>query len=79
MRLVFLYIPYDTSYHEQTSKVITFGQSEEGHLVENKHNAEEDESIFSSIDDLFTDNDSDDRSISTNHLEDIQYGSQIHP
>ena len=40
---------------------------------------EEDESILASIDYSSTDNDYDDGSISTNYLEDIRGGSQIHP
>ena len=34
---------------------------------------------MASIDESSTDIDSDDKSISTNALDDIQYGSQIHP
>ena len=35
------YILYATSYHEQTGDIITFAQFEEGNLVENERNAEE--------------------------------------
>ena len=43
MQLVVSYIPYATSYHERTGNIIIFAQFEEGNLVENKHNIEEDE------------------------------------
>ena len=33
---------YATSYHEQTGNIITFSQFEEGYLVENGRNSEED-------------------------------------
>ena len=62
------YIPNNISYHEQTGNIITFAQFEEVNLVENERNVEEDESISSSIDELYTYNDSDDGSISTNAL-----------
>ena len=54
-------------------------QFEEGNLVENECNIEEDESSLSSIDYLYTENDSDDGSISTNALEEIRDGNKIHP
>ena len=79
MRPAVSYILHDTSYHEKTGNIITFAQFEEDYLVENKRNTEEDESILSSIDELFADNDSDDGYISMNALEDIQDRSQIHP
>ena len=79
MQQTVLYIPYTTSSHEKTGKIITFAQFEEENLVENQRNAEEDESILSSIYESSTDDDSDDRSISTNALENLQDGSQIHP
>ena len=47
MRVEVSYIPYATLSHEQTRKIITFAQSEEGNLVENERNTEEDESISS--------------------------------
>ena len=47
--------------------------------MENEHKVEEDEPISASIDELSTDEDSDDGSINTNALEDIQVGRQIHP
>ena len=50
-----------------------------GGLAENEWNAEEDESIFPSTDELSTENDSDDGYISTNVLEDIWDENQIHP
>ena len=37
------YILYATSYHEQTGNNITFSQFEEGNIVKNEHNVEEDE------------------------------------
>ena len=60
MQLSVLYITYTTSSHEQTGDIITFAKFEEGNLLENKINTEEDESISNSIDELYTDNDSDD-------------------
>ena len=50
-----LYIPYAKSSHEHTGDIITFAQFEDGDLVENGCNAEEDESIPYSIDELSTD------------------------
>ena len=41
------YIPCATSSHEQNGNIISFAQFEEVNLVENEHNAEEDESILS--------------------------------
>ena len=79
MRSEVLYIPYTTSFYEQTGDIITFAQFEEGDLVENEPNVEEEKPIFDSIDESYTDDESDDGSISTNSLEDIQDGSQIHP
>ena len=73
------YICYATSSHEQTGDIITFAQFEEGNLVENEHNIEEDKSTLSSIDELSTDDYSDDVSISKNTVEEIWDGSQIHP
>ena len=64
------YIPYGTSSHEQTGNIITFAQFEERNSVENKHNAEEDESILDSIDESSTENDSDKGYISTSALKD---------
>ena len=52
------YIPYATSYHEQTVEIITFAQFEENNLVGNKRNVSEDESILDSIDDSSTDHQS---------------------
>ena len=79
MRPEVWYIPYATSSHEKTGDMINVLQFEEGDLVENKRNAEEDEYITASIDELSTCNDSSEGSISTHALEDIQDGSQIHP
>ena len=45
MRPEVSYILYTTSYHEQTGGIVTFAQFEEGNLVENEHNTEDDESI----------------------------------
>ena len=42
MRPAVSYIPYDTSYHETTGDIIIFAYFEEGGLVENERNAEED-------------------------------------
>ena len=79
MRPAVSYIPYATSSHKQTGNIMTFEQSEERNLVENERNAEEDESIFSSIYELSTDYNSDEGSISTNPLKDIWDGRKIHP
>ena len=46
MRPAVLYIPYATSYHEQTGDIITFEKFKEGVLVENERDVAEDESIF---------------------------------
>ena len=73
------YIPYATSPHELTVGIITFAQFEEGVLVENERNSEEDKSILALNDESSTDNDSDYGSISMNSLEDIWNRSQIHP
>ena len=40
------YILYATSYHEKNGNIITLEQFEEGDLVENERNTENDESIF---------------------------------
>ena len=61
------------------AKLYIFAQFKEGDLVEDERNAEVDESISSSIDELSTEDHSDDGSISTNAAEDIQDESQIHP
>ena len=73
-----MYIAYATSSHEKTSDIINFAQSEEGNLVENERNSEENESISPLIDESSTENDSDEVYISINMLEDIWDGSQIH-
>ena len=72
------YIPYATSYHEQTGDIITFAQFEEGDLVENEWNLEEEESILTSIDKTSEDNDSNDVSISKDNHRDIQDGNHVH-
>ena len=74
-----LYMTHATLYHEQTGNIITFAPFGEGDLVGNENNTEEDESIFASIDELSTDDESDEGYISTNALEYFWYGSQIHP
>ena len=74
-----LYIPYDTSYHEQTGYIINFAQIEEGGLVENECNVVEYESILASIDELSKDDGSDDGSISMNTLGEIWGGNYVHP
>ena len=63
MRPSVSYTPYATASHEQTSDTITFAQFEEGNLVEHKCNS---------------DNDSNDGSISTDVLKEIQDRSKIH-
>ena len=73
------YILYAISLHEKPCDIITFAQFEDGNLVENECNEEEDKSSLSSIDESSTDDESDYLSISTNDLEDILEGSQIHP
>ena len=60
------------SSNKQTGDLITFAQFEEGNLIENECNAEEEKSI-SDYDD------SDGESKSTNIIKDIRDGSQIHP
>ena len=74
-----LYIPNTISYHEQTGDIITFEQFGEGNLVENECNVVEYESILGSIDESSTDNDSDEKYISTNALEDICNRKYVHP
>ena len=73
-----MYIPYHTSSHEQTGDIINFAHFEEGYLLKSERNSEEDKSISSSISDSSTDNDYDEGYRSTNFLDDIKYGSQIH-
>ena len=65
--------------HEQTGDIITLSQFEEGDLLENRSNAEEDESILYSIVELCADDESYNRYIITNDLEDILDGSRINP
>ena len=47
--------------------------------MENEPNVAEYGSILASIDESYTDDDSDDLSISTNDLEDIWDGNYVHP
>ena len=47
--------------------------------MKNGRSVAENESIFDSIDESSTDDDSDDKSISTNDLEYIQDGNYVHP
>ena len=75
MRSAVSFFLHVRSPHEQTNGIITFAHFEEGGLVENESNAEDDKSILASIDELSTYNDSDNGSISTNALEDIWDGS----
>ena len=74
-----LYIPYGTSSHEQNGNIITFAQFEEGGVLENNRNAEENKSISAPIDESSTDNEYNGGSISTSTIEDIQNGNKIHP
>ena len=46
--------------------------------MENERNVAEDESILASIDESSTDDDIDDVYITTNTLEEIQYGNHVH-
>ena len=78
MRPKISYITYATSSHEQTGIIINFAQFEEGNVVENERNAEEDKSILDFIDESSTYDDSDDEYISTNAHKYIGYGNQIH-
>ena len=79
MRPAVSHIPYAKSSHEQTVNNINFEQFEEDDLEENERNTEEYEFISTSIDESYTNDDSDDGSISTNYLKDISDGIQIHP
>ena len=71
-------ISYATPPREQTGEIITFAQFEEGGLVENEHNAEENESIYASIYESSIYDDSDSRSIRTNNNKEVWDGSQIY-
>ena len=73
-----LYFPYATSYHEKTGGIITFTQFEEGGLVENEHNSEEDKSIWASIYYSYIGNAFGYRYISTKDFKGIQGVSEIH-
>ena len=74
-----LYIPYAASSHDKTGDIITFAQYEEGNLLENKRNSEENKLILASIDESSTGEDSDGGSISMNVIEAIRDESQINP
>ena len=70
------YILYGTSSHEKIGGIRTFVQFEEDNLLENwRILTEENKSISASIDESYTHNESDDGSISTNDVEDIQDGN----
>ena len=73
------YILYAASSHERTDVIITLAQFEEKNLVEDECTTEEDESISSSIDELYTSDGSYDGSIIKNALEDIQDVRQVYP
>ena len=74
-----LYITYATLSHENNCDIISFAKFEERGLVENERKISEDELIFASIDESSTYNDSDDRYIYTNALEEIRDINYIHP
>ena len=78
MRPSVLYIPYATYSHEKTGGIITFALFEEGGLLENKRNFEEDEPILASINEASVDENSDEESISTDNLEDIWGANYAH-
>ena len=78
MQPAVLYIPYATYSHEKTGGIITFALFEEGGLLENKRNFEEDEPILASINEASVDENSDEESISTDNLEDIWDGRYVH-
>ena len=46
MQRAVLYTTYTKYYHEQTGSIIAFAQFEEGYLLKNERNAEEDESVL---------------------------------
>ena len=73
-----MYIPYVTSSHEQTGYIIAFAHFEEGYLLENDINLEEDESILASVDESCADDNPDDEYISTDNLEDIWGANYAH-
>ena len=73
------YITYTTLSHGQTDDIITFENFEDGNLVENEWNSEEDEPISALINDFYTYDNSEEGYISTNALEDIRYVTYIHP
>ena len=87
MRPEVTYTPYATSYKEQTGNVITFTQFEEGNiLTETCNDAEsgdesDNESLMMSeqdMENLDSNEESDHDLISTEMLEDIHDGNQIH-
>ena len=78
MRTAVSYILYAGYSHEQTGGIITFSQVEQGGILKNEPNFEEDKSIPDSIDELFAYDNYDDESISTNNIDDIRDGSYVH-
>ena len=72
------YIPYATSYNEQTGDIINFAQFEEGGLVENERNVVYDKSILASIYKSYTEDDSYYGFMSRNALKDIRDGKYVH-
>ena len=88
MRTAVTYTPYGTSLREQTGDIITFAQFEKGNILTKTRNYIEsgdesyNESIMMSKQDMDAMNygdESDHYLISTEMLEDILDGSQIHP
>ena len=88
MRPAVTYIPYATSYKEQTGNVITFAHFEEGNLLSETRNYTESgdesdsESIMMSEKDMENIDETeqfDDDLISTETLHDIRDGNQTHP
>ena len=74
-----LYIPYATYSHEQTGKIITFSQFEEGDLFENESNLVEYKSISAWIDKSYAYDNSDIKSINKDAIKEIQDGNYVHP
>ena len=77
-QIVVLYITYATSSHEQTGNILTFAQFGERNLSENEWNLVEYESILAPIEGSYAENKSNHESISTESIEDIQYGKYVH-
>ena len=74
-----LYITYAVCSYEQTGDIINFSQFELGGLLEKWKKLDEDEPTSASIDKSSADDSADNKSISTDDLEDIWDGSYIHP